>query len=90
MINMNIEYPEWKKVLWRFGRIFLSAFLFTGSLVLVNAQPESLTSWDRFLNTLVLPFLLSGGIAGINAVGKLLRDTFGSEDKDSVIDKLPF
>jgi len=87
---MNIEYPEWKKVLWRFGRIFLSAFLFTGSLVLVNAQPESLTSWDRFLNTLVLPFLLSGGIAGINAVGKLLRDTFGSEDKDSVIDKLPF
>lgn len=71
---MNIEYPEWKKVLWRFGRIFLSAFLFTGSLVLVNAQPESLTSWDRFLNTLVLPFLLSGGIAGINAVGKLLRD----------------
>ncbi len=87
---MNIEYPEWKKVLWRFGRIFLSAFLFTGSLVLVNAQLESLTSWDRFLNTLVLPFLLSGGIAGINAVGKLLRDTFGSEDKDSVIDKLPF
>lgn len=87
---MNIEYPEWKKVLWRFGRIFLSAFLFTGSLVLVNAQPESLTSWDRFLNTLVLPFLLSGGIAGINAVGKLLRDTFGSEDKDGVIDKLPF
>ncbi|MCA9371667.1 MAG: hypothetical protein H6773_02725 [Pseudomonadales bacterium] len=87
---MNIEYPEWKKILWRFGRIFLSAFLFTGSLVLVNAQPESLTSWDRFLNTLVLPFLLSGGIAGINAVGKLLRDTFGSEDKDSVIDKLPF
>jgi len=60
------------------------------ALVLVNAQPESLTSWDRFLNTLVLPFLLSGGIAGINAVGKLLRDTFGSEDKDSVIDKLPF
>lgn len=79
-----------EKILWRFGRIFLSAFLFTGSLVLVNAQPESLTSWDRFLNTLVLPFLLSGGIAGINAVGKLLRDTFGSEDKDSVIDKLPF
>lgn len=87
---MYNEYPEWKKVLWRFGRIFISSFLFTGSLVLVNAQPEALTSWDRFLNTLVLPFILSGGIAGINAVGKLLRDTFGSEDKNSAVDKLPF
>lgn len=87
---MNNEYPEWKKVLWRFGRIFLSAFLFTGSLVFVNAQPEALTSWDKFLNSLLLPFFLSGGIAGINAVGKLLRDTFGTEDKDSAIDKLPF
>lgn len=90
MITMNNEYPEWKKVLWRFGRTFISAFLFTGSLILVNAQPEALTSFDRFLNTLVWPFLLSGGIAGINAVGKLLRDIFGSENKDSAIDKLPF
>ncbi|MBT6401288.1 hypothetical protein HOK10_01700 [candidate division WWE3 bacterium] len=87
---MNNIYPEWKKVLWRFGRIFLSAFLFTGSLVLINTQPEALTSWDKFFNMLVLPFLLSGGIAGINAVGKLLRDTFGSEDKNSLVDKLPF
>lgn len=87
---MNNIYPEWKKVLWRFGRIFLSAFLFTGSLVLINTQPEALTSWDKFFNMLVLPFFLSGGIAGINAVGKLLRDTFGSEDKDSLVDKLPF
>ena len=87
---MNNIYPEWKKVLWRFGRIFLSAFLFTGALVLINTQPEALTSWDKFFNMLVLPFLLSGGIAGINAVGKLLRDTFGSEDKNSLVDKLPF
>jgi hypothetical protein len=87
---MNNEYPEWKKVLWRFGRIFLSSFLFTGSLVLINAQPEALISGEKFLNTLVLPFFLSGGIAGINAVGKLLREMFGSEDKDSLVDKLPF
>ena len=87
---MNNIYPEWKKVLWRFGRVFASAFLFTGSLVLINTQPEALTSWNKFFNMLVLPFILSGGIAGINAVGKLLRDTFGSEDKNSLVDKLPF
>ena len=87
---MNNFYPEWKKVVWRFVRVFVSSFLFTGSMVLVNAQPESLASWSNFLNTLALPFLLSGGIAGINAVGKLLRDTFGSEYQDSFIDKLPF
>lgn len=87
---MNNFYPEWKKVSWRFARVFVSSFLFTGSMVLINAQPESLTSWGNFLNTLALPFLLSGGIAGINAVGKLLRDTFGSEYQDSFIDKLPF
>lgn len=87
---MKNLYPEWKKVAWRFIRVFVSSFLFTGSMVLVNAQPEALTSWSNFLNTLALPFLLSGGIAGINAVGKLLRDTFGSEYQDSFIDKLPF
>lgn len=87
---MNDFYPEWKKVIWRFVRIFISSFLFTGSLVLVNAQPESLASWNSFLNTLVVPFAVSGGIAGLNAVGKLLRDVFGSEDKDSLIDKLIF
>lgn len=87
---MNDFYPEWKKVIWRFVRIFISSFLFTGSLVLVNAQPESLSSWNSFLNTLVVPFAVSGRIAGLNAVGKLLRDVFGSEDKDSLIDKLIF
>jgi hypothetical protein len=83
------SYPEWKKVAWRFVRIFISSFLFTGSLVLVNAQPQSLASWGSIQNTLVMPFLVSGGIAGINAVGKLVRDIFGSEDKTSLIDKLP-
>lgn len=86
---MDKIYPEWKKVVWRFVRVFASAFLLTGSLVLINAQQEMLTSWERFLNGLVFPFLVSGGIAGINAVGKLLRTVFGSEDKDSLVDKLP-
>lgn len=87
---MDNLYPEWKKVAWRFLRVFVSAFLFTGSMVLINAQPETLGSWNKFFNTLVLPFLLAGGVAGINAVGKLLRDLFGTEDKTGIIDKLPF
>lgn len=53
---MDNIYPEWKKVAWRFLRVFISAFLFTGSMVLINAQPEMLGSWNKFLNTLVLPF----------------------------------
>ncbi len=87
---MDNIYPEWKKVAWRFLRVFISAFLFTGSMVLINAQPEMLGSWNKFLNTLVLPFLLAGGVAGINSVGKLLRDLFGTEDKTGLIDRLPF
>lgn len=87
---MDNIYPEWKKVAWRFLRVFVSAFLFAGGLVLLNAQPDSLTSWSKFFNTLVLPFLLAGGVAGINALGKLLRDLFGSDDKTSPVDKLPF
>ncbi|HCE31002.1 MAG: hypothetical protein UT54_C0003G0024 [Candidatus Daviesbacteria bacterium GW2011_GWB1_39_5] len=87
---MDNLYPEWKKVAWRFIRVFISAFLFTGSLVLMNAQPESLTNEDKFLNTLIMPFFLSGAIAGINAVGKLLRDLLGSKGKDGLVDKLPF
>jgi len=87
---MDNIYPEWKKVAWRFLRVFISAFLFTGSMVLINAKPEVLSSWSNFLNTLVLPFLLAGGVAGINAVGKLLRDLFGTDDKTGLVDKLPF
>jgi len=87
---MDNIYPEWKKVAWRFLRVFISAFLFTGSMVLINAQPVALSSWDKFLNTLILPFLLAGCVAGLNAVGKLLRDLFGTEDQTGLVDKLPF
>lgn len=86
----NPIYPEWKKVVWRFIRVFISAFLVSGSVVLANATPETLSTWDNFRNMLVFPFLLAGGIAGINAVGKLIRDLFGNEAKNSVIDKLLF
>jgi hypothetical protein len=87
---MDNIYPEWKKVAWRFLRVFVSAFLFTGSMVLINARPEMLSNWSNFLNTLVLPFLLAGGVAGLNAVGKLLRDLLGTEDQTGLVDKLPF
>lgn len=83
-------YPEWKKVAWRFFRVFISAFMVTGSVVLINAGAEALQSWESFRNLLVYPFLLAGGVAGINALGKLLRDIFGSADQTSLVDKLPF
>lgn len=83
-------YPEWKKVAWRFLRVFISAFFVTGSVVLINTGAEAFASWENFKTLLAYPFLLSGLVAGVNAVGKLLRDIFGSEDKTSLVDKLPF
>lgn len=86
----NFNYPEWRKVAWRFTRIFISAFLVTGSVVLINVGAEAFTSWENFKNLLAYPFLLSGVVAGINAIGKLIRDIFGSDDKNTLVDKLPF
>lgn len=86
----DFKYPEWKKIIWRFLRVFISAFLVTGSLVLVNVGEDAFRSWGNFKNLLAYPFLLSGLVAGVNAIGKLIRTTFGSENKESLVDKLPF
>ncbi len=86
----NFNYPEWRKVAWRFARVFISAFLVTGSMVLINVGAEAFTSWENFRNLLAYPFLLSGVVAGVNAIGKLIRDIFGSDDKNTLVDKLPF
>lgn len=83
-------YPAIKKVAWRFIRVFISAFLATGSIILANVGMEAVSSWQNFKELLIIPFILGGLIAGINALGKLLREMFGSENKDSVVDKLPF
>lgn len=86
----KLPYAEWKKVAWRFGRVFVSAFLVTGSLVLINTGVEALASWENFKNLLIYPFALSGAVAGINALGKLIREIFGSDKQDSLVDKIPF
>lgn len=87
---MNNFYPEWKKDAWQLLRTFISAFLVGGSLILINTGATAFQSWANFLNLLVYPFLIAGAVAAVNAVGKLLRNLFGSEDKTSLIDKLPF
>ena len=83
-------YADWKKIAWRFVRVFVSAFMVTGAVVLINTGADALQSWESFKNLLVYPFLLSGSVAGINALGKLLREVFGADSKDSLVDKLPF
>ncbi len=83
-------YPEWKKDAWQLLRTFVSAFLVGGSLILINTGAEAFQSWANFLNLLVYPFLIAGLVAAVNAVGKLIRKLFGSEDKTSLVDKLPF
>lgn len=92
MINDELKeyYPVIKRVAWRFIRVFVSAFLATGSIILANVGMEAVSSWQNFRELLIIPFILGGLIAGINALGKLLREMFGSEDKDSAVDKLPF
>ncbi len=88
--DIGKAYPEWKKDAWQLLRTFISAFLVGGSIVLINAGTDAFMSWANFLHLLVYPFLLAGAVAGVNAVGKLLRSLFGAETKDSLIDKLPF
>jgi len=83
-------YPVIKRVAWRFIRVFVSAFLATGSIILANVGMEAVSSWQNFRELLIIPFILGGLIAGINALGKLLRKMNGSEDKDTAVDKLPF
>jgi len=82
------QYPEWKKIAWRFGRVFISAFLVAGAPVLIGATTEVFASWENFKSLLAYPFLFSGLTAGVVAIGKTLRVVFGSEDQNSLIDKL--
>lgn len=93
-----MEYANWKKVVWRFGRVFIGAFIvnFSSFMLMVNGMEiirDGLAiSFGMFMKSLwllfIYPGILSGIIAGIAAVGKFVRDKWGTEDKTSVIDKL--
>lgn len=74
------DYAKWKLVAWRFGRVFLSAFLVSLSLTIKDLQ-----NLDSFWPIVLYPAI----IAGISALFKALREAYGRGDFDSFIHKLP-
>lgn len=64
---MKTEYEKWKLVAWRFGRVFLSAFIIELAVVLPTIQTYDVQSLYRLL---LIPCL----IAGLSALGKALRE----------------
>jgi len=63
--------------LWRFVRVFLSSFLVSASLLMVNVTQDDLINWKRWL----VAVLIAGMTGGVSAIGKFIRDTFPSVDK---------
>ena len=93
-----MEYANWKKVVWRFGRVFIGAFIvnFSSFMIMVNGmeiiKDGLAVSFSMFAKSLwllfIYPGILSGIIGGIAAVGKLFRDRWGTDDKTSAVDKI--
>lgn len=73
------EYPEIKVLLWRTFRVFSATFLTQLGLGILGV-----TEFDAFKILIVSSFS-----AGLVALGKSLRDEFGSVDQKSLIDKMP-
>ena len=75
-----MDYPKWKLIAWRYGRVFVGAFLVVAA-----------TSWEQvqepqdILKVAVVPAL----IAGVVAVGKAVRTYFASGNYRSILQKLP-
>ena len=83
------EYPYWKTVAWRVLRAFVAGFVSTFGLLLSGAASAGFIGFDG-VQALIVSMVggaISGGLQGI---GKYLRDTFGNEDQNSKVDKLPF
>ena len=95
-----MKYPIWKKTAWRFGRTFVSSFVVQLLAFTIIADGVKLLSdgmsvgFSGFLGSILAlvfyPVILSGIIAGIAAIGKFLRETFGSDDYGSPINKIIF
>ena len=90
MSYKKLGYPAWKRAMWRGLRTFVSAFFISGSAILIAAKQTAFVSWENFLETLLFPFVIAGLAGGTNAFGKYIRETFGSADQKSTIDKIPF
>ena len=82
MAKKKVDYAKWKKVLWRFGRIFLAAFLTTLALTIGDLETLDINNlWP----VVVYPAI----VAGINALFKALREKIGDGDYSKLIYKLP-
>ena len=92
-------YASWKKVAWRFGRVFISAFVVTLAAALAEFDGSKLVAegmqngfW-AFLTALwgvvFYPAVLSAIVAAISALGKAVREYFGDAEYKSKVHKLP-
>ena len=77
------DYSTIKVIAWRFGRVFIAAFLIQFAVYL--PQIETLD-----VNVIYKVLLVPSLIAGLTALGKALREYKGSADHKSVVDKILF
>ena len=82
-IKDAVNYPEWKKVAWRFLRTAIAGGASTVIAVSVVLRPD-LSNIQEYGYAIVAAF-----IAGfIGALGKIIRNVWGEETKDSIVDKI--
>lgn len=72
------DYPQWKKLAWRYGRVFLAAFI--GALA-VQIQQQ-----DFQINQALISSLITGAIS---TVFMKLRADLDNPSDPSLINKLP-
>lgn len=76
--DIGKNYATWKKVTWRYGRVFLAAFLSVISIdVLLFGSANAVETMAK-----------AGVIAGVSSLFKYLRESVGP-DYDRVVHKLP-
>lgn len=91
------NYSVYKKLVWRFVRVFIGSFIVTFGAVLKMFDPGELekvmdgaTFFSAVLALAIYPAILAGLIAGVETVGKALREFLAEGDYKHLIHKLPF
>jgi len=74
------SYEAWKKIAWKFARVFVAA-----SLVSIAANLERINSVNDVLSLLLIP----AATAGLVAVAKSIREYVASGDYTNLIHKMP-
>ena len=80
----GIEYPDWKKWAWRFLRTGVAGGASTVVAMTVILQPD--LSNAKVYATAIMSAFIAGFIS---SAALAVRDSFGSEYKDSPVDKMP-